>query len=83
MAEESRSEIQSFYKDKTIFITGVSGFIGKVLVEKLLYSCSDLNKIYVLMRSKRGRNYDNRLEDIFKLPVRHFVKIIYYLYLCH
>lgn len=69
--DEPRSDIQSFYKDKTIFITGASGFMGKVLVEKLLYSCSDLNKIYVLMRAKRGRSFDNRLEDIFKLPVRH------------
>ncbi|XP_070153483.1 putative fatty acyl-CoA reductase CG5065 [Polyergus mexicanus] len=67
--DEPRSDIQSFYKDKTIFITGASGFMGKVLVEKLLYSCSDLNKIYVLMRAKRGRSFDNRLEDIFKLPL--------------
>ncbi|XP_011266457.2 putative fatty acyl-CoA reductase CG5065 isoform X1 [Camponotus floridanus] len=66
---ESRSTIQSFYTDKTIFITGASGFMGKVLVEKLLYSCSDLNKIYILMRAKRGRSFDNRLEDIFKLPL--------------
>ncbi|KAL6420855.1 hypothetical protein ACFW04_014381 [Cataglyphis niger] len=67
--DKPKSNIQSFYKDKTIFITGASGFMGKVLVEKLLYSCSDLNKIYVLMRAKRGCSFDNRLEDIFKLPL--------------
>ncbi|KAL6426722.1 hypothetical protein ACFW04_009228 [Cataglyphis niger] len=67
--DEPRSNIQSFYKDKTIFITGASGFMGKVLVEKLLYSCSDLNKIYVLMRAKRDRSFDDRLKDIFKLPL--------------
>ncbi|XP_025265588.1 putative fatty acyl-CoA reductase CG5065 isoform X3 [Camponotus floridanus] len=66
---ESKSEIQSFYKDKIIFITGASGFMGKVLIEKLLYSCSDLNKIYILIRTKKSRSYDNRLEDIFKLPL--------------
>lgn len=69
--DEPKSEIQSFYKDKTIFITGGSGFMGKVLIEKLLYSCSDLNKIYVLMRTKRDRNFETRLEEMFKLPVRH------------
>ncbi|KAL6426742.1 hypothetical protein ACFW04_009232 [Cataglyphis niger] len=67
--DKPRSNIQSFYKDKTIFITGASGFMGKVLVEKLLYSCSDFNKIYVLMRAKRGHSFDSRLEDIFKLPL--------------
>ncbi|XP_025268577.1 putative fatty acyl-CoA reductase CG5065 [Camponotus floridanus] len=66
---ESKSEIQSFYKNKTIFITGATGFMGKVLIEKLLYSCSDLNKIYILMRDKKDHSCDNRLEDMFKLPL--------------
>ncbi|XP_025264932.1 fatty acyl-CoA reductase 1-like [Camponotus floridanus] len=68
---ESKSKIQSFYKDKTIFITGASGFMGKVLIEKLLYSCSDLNKIYILTRAKKGCSCDDRLEDIFKLSERY------------
>jgi len=78
---ESKSEIQSFYKNKTIFITGASGFMGKVLIEKLLYSCSDLNKIYILMRDKKGRSCDNRLEDMFKLSVRYCVNHIIFIIL--
>ncbi|XP_020294359.1 putative fatty acyl-CoA reductase CG5065 [Pseudomyrmex gracilis] len=66
---DSKSEIQSFYKDKTIFITGASGFMGKVLMEKLLYRCSDLDKMYILIRGKKGRTFDLRLEDIFNLPL--------------
>lgn len=37
--EENTSElssIQEFYKDATVFITGATGFLGKILVEKLL-----------------------------------------------
>lgn len=30
------SEIQKFYKDSVIFITGVTGYLAKQLVEKLL-----------------------------------------------
>lgn len=75
----TKTEIQSFYVDKTIFITGASGFMGKVLLEKLLYCCSDLNKIYVLMRPKRGRSVESRLDDMFKLPVRN--RTNYYLLL--
>lgn len=63
------SPIQKFYKGKTIFVTGASGFMGKVLLEKLLYSCSDLTRIYILLRAKRGRSPEMRLDDIFKLPV--------------
>ncbi|XP_018051262.1 PREDICTED: putative fatty acyl-CoA reductase CG5065 [Atta colombica] len=65
----AKSEIISFYKDKTIFITGASGFMGKVLLEKLLFTCSNLNKIYILIRSKKGRNIETRLDEMFKLPV--------------
>ena len=73
---EEPSEIQSFYRGKTIFITGGSGLMGKVLIEKLLYSCSDLKKIYMLLRPKRGRAPETRLDDIFKLPVSNYYLLI-------
>ncbi|XP_012269817.2 putative fatty acyl-CoA reductase CG5065 [Athalia rosae] len=71
MGEKSLTKIQSFYVGRTIFITGATGFMGKVLIEKLLYSCSDLERIYILLRPKRGRSIDGRLEDMFKLPMFH------------
>ncbi|KOC59957.1 Putative fatty acyl-CoA reductase [Habropoda laboriosa] len=63
------TEMQSFYKGKNIFVTGGTGLMGKVLIEKLLYSCSDLNKIYILIRPKRGRTPEIRVEEMFKLPM--------------
>lgn len=42
--------------------------MGKVLVEKLLYTC-DLDNLYILMRPKRGRTVEQRVEDIWKLPL--------------
>lgn len=53
---ESLVEIKSFMKDKTILISGATGFIGKVLVEKLLRDCSDLARVYILVRPKSGTN---------------------------
>lgn len=64
--------IREIYKDKTVFITGASGFIGKVLIEKLLRSCPDLKRIYVLLRPKRGLNSEERLAKIFAQPVSRF-----------
>nr|BBD13399.1 fatty acyl-CoA reductase [Hyphantria cunea] len=57
--------IPEFYKGKTIFITGGSGFIGKVLIEKLLYSCTELNKIYLLLRSKKNVKPEDRLTSLY------------------
>lgn len=61
--------IQEFYKNKTIFITGGSGFMGKVLLEKLMYSCSDLKEIFILMRPKRGKSGAERVQDFANIPV--------------
>jgi fatty acyl-CoA reductase len=69
MSMEKLNSVQAFYKNKTIFITGGSGFMGKVLIEKLLYSCSDIKEIIMLMRPKRGKSASQRVEDFSKLPV--------------
>ena len=36
---EGGLKIKEFYKNKTIMITGCTGFIGKVILEKLLRVC--------------------------------------------
>lgn len=46
--------VRDFYAHKEIFITGGTGYLGKVLIEKLLRSCPDLTRIYVLIRPKKG-----------------------------
>ncbi|XP_037820920.1 uncharacterized protein LOC119609941 [Lucilia sericata] len=66
--------VQEYYKGKTIFITGASGFMGKVLLEKLLYSCHELKEIIMICRPKRGKTPESRLEDMFKLPIFQRIK---------
>ncbi|XP_063930312.1 fatty acyl-CoA reductase wat-like [Zophobas morio] len=56
----SNSQIRHFFKNQTIFITGGSGFLGKVLLEKLLRECEEIKKIYVLMRSKKNKTPTQR-----------------------
>lgn len=68
--------IQEFYKNKTIFITGASGFMGKVLLEKMLYSCSDLKEIFILMRPKRGKTGAERVQDFANIPVSTLKQMI-------
>ncbi|XP_026465078.1 fatty acyl-CoA reductase 1-like [Ctenocephalides felis] len=58
--------IPQFFVDKTIFITGGSGFMGKCIIEKLLRSCPDLEAIYLLIRPKRGKTAANRVQEILE-----------------
>lgn len=81
------SEIQKFYHNTSIFVTGGTGFLGKVLLEKLLRSCPTLDTIYVLVRQKKGQNAESRMDQVFEEPLynrlaqeqpkfRHKVQII-------
>ncbi|CAG2109377.1 unnamed protein product [Medioppia subpectinata] len=60
---ESESEIGRFYSGQSVFITGATGFMGKVLVEKLLRSCESVGYIYVLLRPKKGLDVRSRLQE--------------------
>ncbi|KAG5673693.1 hypothetical protein PVAND_003716 [Polypedilum vanderplanki] len=62
---QQSSPIQQFYKNKNIFITGATGFLGKVLIEKLLRAC-DVERIFILIRSKKNDDINTRMEKIFE-----------------
>lgn len=59
------SPIQEFFRDAVVFVTGGTGFMGKVLLEKLLRTCPNIKHIYLLIRTKKGKNTDQRLDEIF------------------
>ncbi|XP_050540840.1 fatty acyl-CoA reductase wat-like isoform X2 [Daktulosphaira vitifoliae] len=63
---EVGTPVQEFFRDAVVLITGGTGFMGKVLTEKLLRSCPHIKHIYLLIRSKKNKNVDQRLEDIFE-----------------
>ena len=55
-----------------IFLGG-TGFLGKLLIEKLLRSCPDISSVYVIIRSKRGQDVYKRIENLFDDPVSNRV----------
>ncbi|KAJ2943391.1 hypothetical protein O0L34_g12201 [Tuta absoluta] len=60
----AKTDIQRFYKGQCVFLTGGTGFLGKVLIEKLLRTCGDVDTIYVLVRNKKGKDARSRIDQL-------------------
>ncbi|XP_055634347.1 fatty acyl-CoA reductase wat-like isoform X3 [Toxorhynchites rutilus septentrionalis] len=62
------SNISAFYRDKVVFVTGGTGFIGKIVVEKLLRT-SEVKQIILLVREKKNTLPEQRIKDLCSSPV--------------
>ncbi|XP_011686382.1 PREDICTED: putative fatty acyl-CoA reductase CG5065 [Wasmannia auropunctata] len=51
-----------------------NGFLGKILIEKLLRSCPDISMMYLLIRSKKGKSPKSRLDEMFESSLYDCVK---------
>jgi len=66
--------IRDFYKGKTILLTGTTGFVGKVILEKIVRDF-DCKRIYVLMRPKKTITIEERLKkEVLSSEIFSFVK---------
>lgn len=69
-AATDRQTVAEFYANKSVFVTGGTGFLGTVLIEALLSTTPDIGRIYVLVRGKRGDNAEQRLQKLLSKQVR-------------
>ncbi|KAL0735318.1 hypothetical protein Bca4012_011528 [Brassica carinata] len=62
-----------FLENKTLLITGASGFLSKVLVERVLSLQPNVKKLYLLVRASDNKSAEQRLhnevfeKDLFKV----------------
>jgi len=56
-------DVAGALRGERIFVTGATGFLGKVLVEKLLWSVPEVGRLALLVRPDGGRGADERLRD--------------------
>lgn len=57
------SNIEKYFAGKSVLVTGATGFVGKVLVEKLLRSIELIQCVYIIIRTKRdgkAKLYENK-----------------------
>ncbi|CAG9862416.1 unnamed protein product [Phyllotreta striolata] len=62
---ENLTPVQEFYRGASVLITGATGFLGKILLEKLLRSCGEVSTVYLLVRNKKGKAVATRVDEIF------------------
>ncbi|PNF39259.1 hypothetical protein B7P43_G16960 [Cryptotermes secundus] len=59
--KEMVTTLQEFYQGKVVLLTGATGFLGKMLLVKLLLSCPDIEGIIVLLRKNKEETVTGRL----------------------
>ncbi|KAI3743297.1 hypothetical protein L1987_61003 [Smallanthus sonchifolius] len=55
--------IVNILKGKRFFVTGATGFLGKVFIEKILRTVPDVGKIYLLIKAKNMDDAMGRLKN--------------------
>ena len=58
------SLVQQFVSERSVLVTGFTGFLGKLLVTKILTSCPDVHTVYVLMRKGTYPSVQDRLAHV-------------------
>ena len=61
-----KSKIAEWFAHTNVLVTGGTGFLGKLIVEKLLRSCPDITTIYMIVRPKKGKNSEQRFKENFE-----------------
>eukprot|EP01051_Picozoa_sp_SAG22_P014801 SAG22_NODE_1847_length_3449_cov_5.029552_2_plen_202_part_00 len=55
--------MESIYAGSTVLLTGATGFLGKVVLEKILYSLRSVKKVFLLMRPRGEVTPEERLAN--------------------
>nr|XP_029150693.1 probable fatty acyl-CoA reductase 4 [Arachis hypogaea] len=64
MAEFTSNSVEEYFKEKTILITGATGFLAKILVEKILRVQPNIKRLYLVVRASNPHIAVQRLFDV-------------------
>jgi fatty acyl-CoA reductase len=63
-ADDTPDRIAEFMRGREVLITGGTGFMGKVMIEKFLRCLPEIGQLYLLIRPKKGKDPELRLEEL-------------------
>lgn len=72
--DKAESEIAQFFSGRKVLVTGGLGFLGKLLIEKLLRSCPNIAMLYVFVRRKDGKSPHERIQQLAEIPLYERLK---------
>lgn len=70
----SDSQIQKFYTGKHIFFTGCTSFLGNSILEKILTTCTEISKIYIMIKLKNNVLIKEQLKKYFQNEVSNIIR---------
>jgi thioester reductase-like protein len=68
-ASSSTQRVHEFYHGKWVLVTGATGFVGKVVAEKLLRSVPTIGRILLLVRPKKKSTPDERFTELLSSSI--------------
>jgi len=64
------TSIRAFLRDRTVVLTGSTGFLAKVFLEKLLWEQPDVRKVFLIIATRGAQTAEDRLrEEIIATPL--------------
>ncbi|XP_024944509.1 fatty acyl-CoA reductase 1 isoform X2 [Cephus cinctus] len=67
LSTDTVPSISEWFRKRNVLVTGATGFMGKVLLSKLLSSCPEIGQIFILVREKKGVDPGSRLTSIIQI----------------
>jgi fatty acyl-CoA reductase len=69
MDGDTDSPVQQLFRGAGVLVTGGTGFLGNLLLEKLLRTCLGVKTVFLLIRPKKEKTEAKRFAQIFDGPV--------------
>jgi len=61
--------LKDSYANKTLCLTGATGFLGKVVLERVLWEFPDVTLVRVFLRGSKKQNAATRLAELWPLEL--------------
>ena len=70
MLQPQTKSVRSFLRGRTLVLTGATGFLAKVFLEKLLWEQSDVRKVFLIITPRDGHSAKIRMRrEIVETPL--------------